>query len=57
MVQNSSEYGILEAYGEDFEDLKAGPYVLDFHAIVYLMNPLSLRSGRHYVTNSEAMLY
>jgi 6-phosphogluconate dehydrogenase len=38
MVHNGIEYGMLQAYGEGFEILNAGPYNLDLHAIAHLWN-------------------
>src|SRR6266567_1495406 len=38
MVHNGIEYGMLQAYGEGFEILKAGPYNLDLHSIAHLWN-------------------
>lgn len=38
MVHNGIEYGMLEAYGEGFEILKASPYEYDFAALSNLWN-------------------
>jgi len=38
MVHNGIEYGMLQAYGEGFEILNAGPYNLDLHSIAHLWN-------------------
>jgi len=38
MVHNGIEYGMLQAYGESFEILNAGPYNLDLHAVAHLWN-------------------
>lgn len=38
MVHNGIEYGMLQAYGEGFEILNAGPYNLDLHAVAHLWN-------------------
>jgi 6-phosphogluconate dehydrogenase len=38
MVHNGIEYGMLQAYGEGFEILKASQYDLDLHAISHLWN-------------------
>jgi 6-phosphogluconate dehydrogenase len=32
------EYGMLQAYGEGFEILNAGPYNLDLHTVAHLWN-------------------
>ncbi len=38
MIHNGIEYGLLQAYGEGFEILSAGPYPLDLGAIAHLWN-------------------
>ena len=38
MVHNGIEYGMLQAYGEGFEILQAGPYKLDLEKISNLWN-------------------
>ncbi|WP_281278996.1 phosphogluconate dehydrogenase (NAD(+)-dependent, decarboxylating) [Thermosporothrix hazakensis] len=38
MVHNGIEYGIMQAYGEGFEILKASQYDFDLHAISHLWN-------------------
>ncbi len=38
MVHNGIEYGMLQAYGEGFEILKASPFDLDLRAIAHLWN-------------------
>ena len=38
MIHNGIEYGMLQAYGEGFEILKASPYNLDLYAISHLWN-------------------
>lgn len=38
MVHNGIEYGMLQAYGEGFEILKASQYELDLHKIAHLWN-------------------
>ncbi len=38
MVHNGIEYGMLQAYGEGFEIMKAGPYDLDLGGISHLWN-------------------
>ena len=38
MIHNGIEYGMLQAYGEGFEILKASPYDLDLGAISHLWN-------------------
>lgn len=38
MIHNGIEYGMLQAYGEGFEILKASQYDLDLHAIAHLWN-------------------
>lgn len=38
MVHNGIEYGMLQAYGEGFEILKASQYDLDLHKISHLWN-------------------
>jgi 6-phosphogluconate dehydrogenase len=38
MVHNGIEYGLLQAYGEGFEILKASPFGLDLRAIAHLWN-------------------
>lgn len=38
MVHNGIEYGMLEAYGEGFEIMKASPFTLDLGAIAGLWN-------------------
>ncbi|MBI2265932.1 MAG: decarboxylating 6-phosphogluconate dehydrogenase [Armatimonadetes bacterium] len=38
MIHNGIEYGMLQAYGEGFEIMKASPYKLDFGKIAHLWN-------------------
>ncbi|HEU5376508.1 MAG TPA: decarboxylating 6-phosphogluconate dehydrogenase [Ktedonobacteraceae bacterium] len=38
MVHNGIEYGMLQAYGEGFEILKASQYELDLHKVAHLWN-------------------
>ena len=38
MIHNGIEYGMLQAYGEGFEIMKAGPYELDLGGISHLWN-------------------
>ena len=38
MVHNGIEYGLMQAYAEGFEIMKAGDYPLDLHAIASLWN-------------------
>lgn len=38
MVHNGIEYGMLQAYGEGFEILRASPFNLDLRAIAHLWN-------------------
>ncbi len=38
MVHNGIEYGMMQAYGEGFEILKASPYQVDFQKVAHLWN-------------------
>lgn len=38
MVHNGIEYGLLQAYGEGFELLEAGPYEIDLAQVAALWN-------------------
>src|SRR5260221_14028780 len=56
MVHNGIEYGMLQAYGEGFEILKASKeYNLDLHAIAHLWNQGSVLRSWLFELGEDAL--